>query len=99
MSDIGTDSSVTSFTLSDFSRNFLPNTGGGTDHAWGSHPLVIGGALKGGPIYRTMPTLPLSRPDDASDPGPWIPPSAVDQLAPTLPRRCGARATTPPPSP
>src|SRR6516225_1774895 len=55
MSDIGADSSVTSFTLSDFSRTFLPNTGGGTDHAWGSHPLVIGGAVKGGRIYGTMP--------------------------------------------
>jgi uncharacterized protein (DUF1501 family) len=31
MADIGAGSSVTSFTLSDFSRNFLPNTGGGTD--------------------------------------------------------------------
>ena len=50
--DIGADSSVTSFTLSDFSRNFLPNTGGGTDHAWGSHPLVIGGAVKGGADLR-----------------------------------------------
>ncbi|MGO9513289.1 MAG: DUF1501 domain-containing protein, partial [Steroidobacteraceae bacterium] len=45
MADIGAGTSVTSFTLSDFSRNFLPNTGGGTDHAWGSHPLVIGDAV------------------------------------------------------
>jgi hypothetical protein len=48
MADIGAGTSVTSFTLSDFSRNFLPNTGGGTDHAWGSHPLVIGDAVNGG---------------------------------------------------
>lgn len=54
MADIGAGKNVTSFTLSDFSRNFLPNTGGGTDHAWGAIPLVIGDAVHGGSIYGTM---------------------------------------------
>lgn len=94
VADIGAGSSVTSFTLSDFSRTYLPNTGGGTDHAWGSQHLVIGDAVHGAQIYGTMPTVVLAGPEDAGTEGRWIPTIAVDQYAATLASWFGADPAT-----
>ena len=90
MSDIGAGDEVTSFTLSDFSRTLQPNTGGGSDHAWGSHQLIIGDAVKGGALYGSMPELALGSQDDEGAEGRWIPTIATDQYAATLSTWFGA---------
>lgn len=93
MADIGSAHQVTSFTLSDFSRTFVANSGGGSDHAWGSHHLVAGGAVKGGAIYGAVPTLTPGGPDDEGAQGRWIPTIAVDQYAATLSSWFGASSS------
>jgi uncharacterized protein (DUF1501 family) len=80
---LGLGHSVTTFTASDFARTLQPAAGGGTDHAWGGHQLVMGGALRGG-VYGRMPQLVLGGPDDVSKEGRWLPTTAVDQMAATL---------------
>lgn len=91
---IGMGDRVTLFTESDFGRTFAPNETAGTDHAWGNHQLVLGGAVAGGRSYGRYPTLALGGPDDVGVDdwelqGRWIPGLAVDQYAATLMRWWG----------
>jgi uncharacterized protein (DUF1501 family) len=82
MEQLGLSQNVTAFTASDFGRTF-PSNGQGSDHGWGSHHLILGGAVKGGKTYGTFPTLAVNGPDDTST-GRWIPTTAIDQYFATL---------------
>ncbi len=73
---------VTAFTCSDFGRTF-PANGQGSDHGWGSHHLIMGGAVQGQKTYGAFPTLTVNGPDDTNT-GRWIPTTACDQYFATL---------------
>jgi len=93
---MGARNRVTTFTASDFGRTFTSN-GDGTDHGWGSHHFVMGGAVDGGKIFGTFPTLGVKNANDnnfnSNDQlgnGALLPSTAVDQVGATLGRWFGA---------
>ncbi len=100
--ELGVEDKVTTFTLSDFGRTLDPANAGalanvGSDHAWGNHALVMGGAVRGGNFYGVngpsgtpFPILRMGRDQgnnavqDTDTRGRWVPSTSVDQYANTL---------------
>lgn len=80
--ELGLAQQVTTFTASDFGRTFSTN-GDGSDHGWGSHHLVMGGAVNGQQYYGTAPLIEVNGSGDVSQ-GRLIPTTSVDQYAATF---------------
>ena len=80
--ELGVANKVTTFTASDFGRTLAYN-GDGSDHGWGSHHFIMGGAVKGGQFYGTAPHISLET-DDQVGQGRLLPSTSVDQMAATL---------------
>ena len=84
MQELGLYNDVTLFTASDFSRTLQMNSAGGSDHAWGGHHFAVGGAVKGGKVYGSLPNLQINGPDDLDGSGRFVPTLALSQYSATL---------------
>ncbi len=85
--ELGVANAVTTFTAADFGRTLTVN-GDGTDHGWGAHQFVVGGAVNGGRVYGEIPPYSLDHSQDAGN-GRLIPTTSVEQFAAPLGRWFG----------
>jgi uncharacterized protein (DUF1501 family) len=93
---LAVDQSVTAFTASDFGRT-LSSNGDGSDHGWGNHHFVVGGAVNGKRFYGKAPGMGVGNTASADDQdhvgqGRLLPTTSVDQYAATLARWFGVDA-------
>jgi uncharacterized protein (DUF1501 family) len=95
--ELGVADKVTTFTASDFGRTLTSN-GDGSDHGWGSHHFVVGGAVKGRRFYGEAPPVSASDTDSPLDQwhvgqGRLLPRTSTDQFAATLAQWFGVQET------
>jgi uncharacterized protein (DUF1501 family) len=83
---------VTAFTVSDFSRTFPMNGGLGSDHGWGNHQLIVGGAVLGQRMYGQFTDLAVNGTHDTGT-GRWIPTTSCDEYFACLARWYGISTT------
>lgn len=86
--DLGLHDDVITITMSDFGRCLVAN-GTGTDHGWGGHQLIMGGAIRGGEMMGVWPEYSLDGPDTIER-GRLLPSTAADQVNISLARWLGA---------
>ena len=87
LGELNVRNQVTAFTASDFGRTLTSN-GDGSDHGWGAHHFVVGGAVRGRDIYGQFPVVALGTNEDAGQ-GRLIPTTSVDQYAASFARWMG----------
>ncbi len=92
MLNLGVWNDVTLFSMSDFGRTTLSNDDG-TDHGWGNHHFIVGGAVNGQTIYGDMPDFDLDGERYTGRRGRLIPTTSVEQYAATLGRWFGLGET------
>lgn len=87
MEEVGAASEVTTFTASDFGRTLASN-GDGSDHGWGGHHFILGGAVNGGQFYGTAPKISVDAEDQVGR-GRLLPTTSVDEYSATLAKWLG----------
>ncbi len=92
LAEIGASNSVTTFTASDFGRTVTIN-GDGSDHGWGGHCMVMGGAVNGGQLFGELPSFAVDADDDSGDKGRIIPSLSINQYGAMMARWMGVTET------
>lgn len=92
LGELGQWSNVTTFTASDFGRT-LNISGNGTDHGWGGHHFVAGGAVRGQRIFGSMPAPDTDGDAFTESRARMIPTVAVEQYGASLGRWFGLNNT------
>jgi uncharacterized protein (DUF1501 family) len=90
MAALGIEDRVTTFTASEFGRTLVSN-GDGSDHGWGGHHFIVGGAVRGGRFYGSQPGWDIEGPGYV-DHGRLLPSTSVEEFGATLGAWFGADA-------